>query len=77
MNGGAAPFVIGFASGVVASFVTAYVIAPDLAEKATRKAILNLRNNRDLSAIPVGILQGVANIVGPVVREETRKALTP
>ena len=75
MDRGAAPFAFGFVSGVAASLLVAYVVAPNLAEKATRKAILKLHDRSDL--VPVGLLQGIANLVGPIVREETRKALTP
>ena len=72
---GATPFIVGFVSGVAASAITAYVIAPDLAERSVRRAILRVHNTNEI--IPAGVLQGIANVVGPMVREETRKALLP
>jgi hypothetical protein len=75
MDKGAAPFIVGFLSGVAASILTAYAVAPNLAERATRKAILRLHERSEI--VPIGLLQGIANVVGPMVREETRKALTP
>lgn len=68
-------FLVGVATGSAVVLVAAYVAAPGVAERVARNAILRLSER--LPVVPPALLQAAANEVGPIVREETRKALLP